>query len=54
MIGVRRPRDTRVPSVVAFDRLVAGDAGVEIRRAVKENLERAAIDQLKLGEDHVE
>jgi hypothetical protein len=40
--------------VIALDRHVAGPAGDEIICAVEKNVERVAVDQLELGEDHIE
>lgn len=40
--------------MVPVDRYFAGGGGAEIICAVKENLERAAVDQMNLGDDSVE
>jgi hypothetical protein len=53
-MGVRRPRGGHVTSVIALDIHVARRAGGETIFAVKENVERATVDQLKLGDGRIE
>ena len=54
MIRAALREDVRLTSVLPVDRYLALAAGEEIICAVKENLERATVDELELGENHIE